>query len=241
MRIVLILPTLDEGPLLLQTVRASFALLPAHDVRALIAASASRTTAETRRAITELQSLYPGRVETFDQLRPGVGEAMKEAFARASGDAVVVMTPDMETPPSALPQIMQKLEEGFDVVATTRWRKGVVFNGYDPVKLFLNFVFQQLFRALYLTRLSDLTYGYRAFRIEVVKNIRWEESRHPFFFETILKPLRLRYAIAEIDVPWDTFAARRLSAGRATSLDLFAYVWVGLRNRFLPTRLMRVD
>lgn len=241
MRILLILPTLDEGPLLLQTVQESFALLPAHEVCALIAASAPRTTQETRRAIKELQSLYPGRVEAFDQVKPGVGEALKEAFIRAQGDAVVVMTPDMETPPSALPQIIQKLEEGFDVVATTRWRKGVVFNGYDPVKLFLNFIFQQLFRALYFTRLSDLTYGYRAFRIDVVKNIRWEESRHPFFFETILKPLRLGYAIAEIDVPWNTFIARRLSAGRATPQDLLAYVWVGLRNRFLSKRLMRVD
>ena len=239
MQVLLILPTLDEGPLLLQTVQESFALLPTYDVHALIAASASRTTAETRRAIQELQSLYPGRVEAFDQIMPGVGEALKEAFVCARGDVVVIMTPDMETPPSALPQIIQKIEEGFDVVATTRWRKGVIFNGYDPVKLFLNFIFQQLFRALYLTRLSDLTYGYRAFKIEVIKNIRWEESRHPFFFEMILKPLRLGYTIAEVDVPWDTFIARRLSVGRATPRDLLTYVWVGLRNRFMSKEAMR--
>src|SRR3989344_3607154 len=121
--------------------------------------------------------------------------------AGARGDAVVIMTADLETPPEALPAIMQKLEQGYDMVATTRWRRGITLNGYPPVKFVLNFLFQQIFRVLYMTKLSDLTYGYRAFRIGVVKSIRWEEARHPFFFETMLKPLRLGYTIAEVDAP----------------------------------------
>jgi len=147
----------------------------------------------------------------------------------------------LETPPEALPAIMQKLEEGYDVVVTTRWRRGVALNGYHPGKFMLNFIFQQIFRALYLTALSDLTYGYRAFRTEVVQSIRWEEPRHPFFFETILKPLRLGYRIAEVDAPWDTFIARKTSTGRATSKDLLGYIRTGLRNRFLSKKAMRAS
>jgi len=239
MRITIILPTLDEGPLLSKTVEESFAQLPKHDVRALFVTSARLTTKETRTELEKSKHAFPGRVESFDQIRPGVGSAIREAFDRAEGDAVIIMTPDMETPPVALPDIVEKLQQGYDVVATTRWRRGISFNGYNPIKLILNLIFQQLFRALYFTRLGDLTYGYRAFRISVVKNIVWEEDRHPFFFETILKPLRLGYKIAEVDVPWDIFAVRKTSIGRATLKDFFVYVWTGLRNRFLPKSRIR--
>ena len=241
MRVCVILPTVDEGPLLTETVEAVFKQLSAHDVRVLIAASPTLTTHETRAAITGLVAQYGGRGEMFDQTLPGVGGALKEAFARAQGDAVVLMTPDLETPPEILPAMIQKLEEGYDMATATRWRRGITLNGYNPGKMALNFLFQQIFRALYLTRLSDLTYGYRAFKINVIKNIRWEESRHPFFFETMLKPLRLGYKIAEVDAPWEMFITRKSSTGRAKPKDLLAYIRVGVRNRFLPKRLMRVD
>lgn len=238
MRVCIILPTIDEGPLLAETAHAAFRILAAHETRLLIAASAKLTTSQTRDAIQTLEHEYPGRVASFDQRLPGVGGALKEAFARAQGDAVVLMTPDLETPPEILPQMIAKLEEGYDMATATRWRKGFALNGYNPIKMTLNFLFQQIFRAVYQTSLSDLTYGYRAFKIEVIKNIHWEESRHPFFFETLLKPLRLGYAIAEVDAPWEMFITRKSSTGRAKSKDLFAYIRVGLRNRFLSKKVM---
>jgi len=240
MRVVIILPTLDEGPLLAQTLSEAFRRLQGHEASALIVTSARLTTPETRRVIGELQQQYGGRVEAFDQVQPGVGCAIRECFARAQGDAVVIMTADLETPPEVLPAIMQKLEQGYDVVVTTRWRRGITLNGYHPVKFVLNFLFQQIFRVLYMTTLSDLTYGYRAFRTGGVKSVRWEESRPPFFFETILKPLRLGYKIAEVDASWDTFIARKASTGRAKPKDLLAYLRTGVRNRFLSKQHMRL-
>lgn len=234
MRVCIVLPTIDEGPLLAETTHAAFGALAAHEVHVLIAASAKLTTPRTRQAIQMLEREYPGKVAAFDQRLPGVGAAIQEAFARAQGDVVVLMTPDLETPPEILPQMIKKIEAGYDMATATRWRKGFAFNGYDPIKLVLNFCFQQMFRVIYLTRLSDLTYGYRAFRVGVVKNIRWEEARHPFFFETMLKPLRLGYAIAEVDAPWSMFISRKSSTGRAKPKDLLAYLRTGLRNRFLP-------
>jgi glycosyltransferase involved in cell wall biosynthesis len=238
MRISIVLPTLDEGPLLRQTVESSLKHLPDHAVRFIIPTSATLTTPQTRAVLEGLATQYDF-IDTFDQAQAGVGMAIREAFARAEGDAVVIMTADLETPPEALPAMMEKLAAGYDVVATTRWRRGIKLNGYHPIKFLLNFLFQQFFRMLYFTRLSDLTYGYRAFRTPVVKEIAWEEARHPFFFETILKPLRLGYSIAEVEVPWEMFISRKTSTGRAKPKDLLAYIRVGLRNHVLPTSRMR--
>jgi hypothetical protein len=55
---------------------------------------------------------------------------------------------------------------------------------------------------LYGTKLTDLTYGFRVFKIEWVKKIRWEELRHPLLLETMLKPLRLGAKVKEIPTTW---------------------------------------
>ncbi len=236
MRVTIVLPTLDEGPLLKQTVEEALALLMAHEVDFIIAAHPKLTTPETRTVIGELRVVHGGKIDVFDQSRPGVGAAIQEAFEKASGDAVVLMTPDLETPPYALPALIAKLEQGYDMATATRWGHGIAFNGYPPVKLVCNFLFQQFFRVLYFTRLSDLTFGYRAFKRPLVKHIRWEEDRFPFFFETALKPLQLGITIAQVSTPWSSFRTRKASIGRAPFKTLFAYLAVGIRIRFMSRK-----
>lgn len=241
MRVTIILPTLDEGPLLKQTVTEALARLGKYDARVLVVTSPRLTTQETRAVIGDLKAAHAGQVESVDQVRPGVGSAAREAIERVNGDVVIFMAADMETPPEVLTSIMEKFEDGYDIVVTNRWCKGITFNGYHPVKLLLAFVFQQLFRVLYWSNLRDLTHGYRAYRISILKDIVWEEDRHPFFFEAILKPIRLGYKIGEVDMPWEIFSARTTSIGRAKPLDLFGYVRTGLRIRFMPKKKMLRD
>jgi hypothetical protein len=42
------------------------------------------------------------------------------------------------------------------------------------------------------------SHGFRLFRTECVKGIEWEELRHAFLLETILKPLQLGALVAEV-------------------------------------------
>ena len=92
MHINILLPTLDEGSLLSQTIEAAFSHLTSHHVSVFIITSARFTTPETRAVIKELIISHPGYIESFDQVRPGIGCAVREAFNRANGDAVIIMT-----------------------------------------------------------------------------------------------------------------------------------------------------
>lgn len=215
--------------------------LRAHQVDFVIAAHPTLTTPQTRAAIGELKAAYGFIIDAFDQSRPGVGAALQEAFARAQGEVIVLMTPDLETPPYALPALVAKIEEGFDMATATRWGKGIAFNGYPPVKLICNFIFQQFFRVLYLTRLSDLTFGYRAFKSPLIKHIIWEEDKFPFFFETVLKPLQLGIKIAQVSTPWSSFRTRKASIGRAPLKMLFSYLYIGIRIRLMTRKQLWRD
>ena len=47
-----------------------------------------------------------------------------------------------------------------------------------------------------------MTYGYRIFPAKLVKKIKWQELKHPFLLETILKPLLMKVNIIEIPSKW---------------------------------------
>ena len=42
-----------------------------------------------------------------------------------------------------------------------------------------------MLRCIFLTKLSDMTYGFRIFPSNLIKEIKWQELKHPFLLETI--------------------------------------------------------
>ena len=56
--------------------------------------------------------------------------------------------------------------------------------------------------AMFLTRLNDLTFGFRIFPTALLRMIDWKELRHPFFLETALVPLRLGVTFSQIPANW---------------------------------------
>ena len=235
--ISIVLPATNETNSLLETVQQITKLLPAYGLEFIIVTDKKLTTTQTRDMIARISREFP-RVESFDQSAPGLGYAVREAFAHAKGEFTVLMNADLETDPVYLPEMVKKIEEGYDIVATTRWRGGARFYGYDPLKLVLNFIFQQLFRILFWTHLTDLTFSYRIYRTEILKKIRWEESGFPFLFECMVKPLRLGYKVEEVNASW---RVRSEGASHNSFRKAFQYAWVGLRIRFMPKRKILLE
>lgn len=163
---------------------------------------------------------------------------MREAFELARGSHVIMMASDLETDPALVPFLIEGARKSPDsIVTVTRWRKGGGFVGYNPVKLLANAVFQRLFSVLYWTNLSDMTYAYRIFPTKLVQAIRWEELRHPFLFETLIKPLRLHVTVTEIPGQW---RARSEGVSQNTFMRNFEYLMIGFRVRFMnPQEILR--
>jgi hypothetical protein len=141
-----------------------------------------------------------------------------------------MMASDMETPPDKVKNFIAEAKQHPDWIITgSRWIRGGGFAGYSRLKYFLNFIFQHLFSWLYFTNLTDMTYGYRLFPTALLKSIRWEELRHPFLLETIIKPLRLGIKVKEIPTAWKP---RSEGDSQNTFLRNFQYFGIGARVRF---------
>ena len=141
-----------------------------------------------------------------------------------------MMASDLETDPNDVCRLIaEAVKDPSAVVGTSRWLRGGAFHGYSKIKLVCNWLFQRIFSILYNTHLSDMTYGYRILPTKLVQAIRWEELRHPFILETVVKPLRLGVPVKEIPSVWHP---RIEGESQNPFFRNFAYFRIGLRTRF---------
>ena len=237
-----ILPVVDETESLRETVRILLAENRS-DIREILIVMGKITKPEARAAAESLVVQHPGLIFAKDQIKPFLGGAMQDAFGWAKGTHLLMMASDLETNPHDVRLIFAESKAGdWDIVTTTRWRgeKGgaEAFEGYNPIKYLANWIFQKSFALLYGTALSDLTYGFRVFKIDWVKKIRWEELRHPLLLETMLKPLRLGAKVKEIPTTWK---ARVEGESHNPFWRNFLYFRIALKTRFRPERELLVD
>jgi hypothetical protein len=202
----------------------------AADVEEFIIVVCNRTKTESLRTAAELSKRLPMRVSVHYQKLPFLGGAIREAFDLARGSHVIMMASDLETDPADVPTLILEAKRRPEAIITaSRWRQGGRFENYSKVKLAGNWLFQRLFSALFGTVLTDMTYGYRLFPTRLVQSIQWEELRHPFLFETIVKPLRLGVEVVEIPSVWK---ARTEGVSNNSLIRNFEYFRTGLKVRF---------
>ena len=72
--------------------------------------------------LTDLQKSYPIKIVNMSR-RFGVGPCVLAGLNIAKGDAVVYMDSDLQDPPEIIPKLVQKFENGVDVVHTRRTKR----------------------------------------------------------------------------------------------------------------------
>jgi glycosyltransferase involved in cell wall biosynthesis len=105
----------------------------------------------------------------------GKAAALAAGFAQAGGERVVTIDGDLQDDPSEIPQLLAKLEEGFDVVSGWKTRRRDPLSRRLPSKLF-NWVTGWMSGL----RLHDMNCGLKAYRAEVVHNLVLYGELHRF-------------------------------------------------------------
>ena len=224
-----VLPTLDETHSLTHTVDVLVGDLRAELVQILVIVC-DRTTEGALSHIDAAVEKYPDLVSVHWQDKPFFGGAILKAFEVSTGSHTILMAPDLETKPEDAHVLVAAAKEHPDAVITaSRWAGGG-FEGYNKVKLIANWIFQKSFAVLYGVKLTDMTFGYRILPTHLTKTIKWEEARHPFVLETIVKPLRLGVRAVEVPTSWK---ARIEGESVNPFMRNFEYFRPGFKTRFM--------
>ncbi len=96
----------------------------------------------------------------------GKADALSEGFKQANGDVVITIDADLQDDPAEIPRLVEKIQEGWDVVSG--WKK----DRKDPIsKRLPSKLFNMVTRFLTGIKIHDFNCGLKAYRRKVVKSI----------------------------------------------------------------------
>lgn len=151
--ISIVLPAKNEAAAIGQTVRDILRVMPAAQV-IVVNDGSSDATADIARA--------QGAVVVEQPYSKGNGAAIKAGARAAQGNTIVFMDADGQHDPADIPRLLDRLEEGYDMVVGARRSGSQASIGRGLANGFYNRL------ASYMTghKVEDLTSGFRAVRAE---------------------------------------------------------------------------
>jgi dolichol-phosphate mannosyltransferase len=132
----------------------------------------------------------------------GLTASLNDAIATAKNDVIVWFDCDFSQPPDRIPQLLEKIREGFDVAVNSRYLPGGGENRSGDgsgLHLFLSRCLNYSLRHLLDPSFTDYTSGFIAARREVFRDIRLRGDYGEYFIDFIYRVLiDKRYTIAEL-------------------------------------------
>jgi glycosyltransferase involved in cell wall biosynthesis len=126
-----------------------------------------------------LKSLYEGDSEHIRviQFRRNFGKtaALTAGFRQARGDVVITMDADLQDNPAEIPDLLEKLDDDYDLVVA--WRH----DRQDPIsKRLPSRIANTAVTLLTGVKVHDLNCGFKAYRREVVRDLKLYGELHRF-------------------------------------------------------------
>lgn len=157
----------------------------------------------TQAVVRTLMETDPRIKLTVREPPAGFGRAIRSGVELVSGDVVIIYMADQSDDPADAVRYYRKIEEGFDCVFGSRFRKGAQVQNYPRFKLLVNRMANHLIQLMFWCRFNDLTNAFKAYRTTVVRECGpYRGSHFNITIEMSLSALTHGYNIAEIPVNW---------------------------------------
>ncbi len=205
--------------------------------------SMDRTAEVTR----EIMAREP-RLKLIDRQPPnGVGRALRDGYALASGRYILTMDSDFV-------HILPEFRDLFDAIARgregamgSRFSYGSMLVNYPFFKILANRGFHALANLLLPIKVRDVSNNLKLFRADILKDIHVEQPHFAANAETGLKPILAGYDIEEVPISWinrsmdmgqSTFGVARVAPGYFKAL--MGLIWKNVGIAKPRSRIKRV-
>ncbi|MCD6494022.1 MAG: glycosyltransferase family 2 protein [Archaeoglobaceae archaeon] len=151
-----------------------------------------------------VQELVNDKIRLFhSDVRLGRGKALMNAFEKAKGEIVISMDVDLATNIKHLKELIEAIENGYDIAIGSRLIEGSKAKRSFE-RLLYSKVYNFLVRALLKSKIKDHQCGFKAFKKDIVVKLGKEAKDNHWFWDTEILVLAQRkgYKIKEIPVEW---------------------------------------
>lgn len=212
-RVVALIPAHNEEATVFEVVKAVRQRIP--EVVVIDDASSDRTAQVAREA---------GAVVISHAINRGVGAALRTGYRYAlerGFDVIVQIDADGQHDPRYIPQLLEALSEGYDLVIGSRFLNES-YRSYSWVRRVGIRFFTWLGNRLGGLRITDITSGYRAYKAKALQHLGPLPDRH-WAVEQTLEAARKGLRIKEISVEMPLRQKGR------SQFDLSTFLWYPIR------------
>jgi dolichol-phosphate mannosyltransferase len=143
------------------------------------------------------------RVKLLNRQPPnGVGRALREGYAVATGRYILTMDCDFVEILPEFRDLFAVVAAGYDGAIGSRFSHESLLINYPFFKILCNRSFHLLVNLLLPLRVRDISNNLKLYRADILKNTKIEEDHFAANVETGLKPLLAGYSIKEVPISW---------------------------------------
>ncbi|MGB7436235.1 MAG: glycosyltransferase [Candidatus Acidiferrum sp.] len=155
------------------------------------------------REIAEQIAARDPRIKVLNRQPPnGVGRALREGFAAASGSYILTMDCDFLEILPEFRDLFDAVTEGHDGAIGSRFSHESLLINYPFFKILCNRGFHLLANLLLPLHVRDTSNNLKLYKTEILRSINIEEDHFAPNAETGLKPLLAGYNIKEVPISW---------------------------------------
>lgn len=164
----------------------------------------------------------------------GYGPAMNRAVREASGDVVITLDCDDTYPVEAIPVLMAAIDDGYDLVNTTRvWKR-------PKAMPFANFLANRVFalgaRVLHGVKTTDVHSGMRAYRKSMIDAVTWEPRGAALPVDMLVIPHRLGYRVKDVNIDYRERIGTTTLHRFSSTIWTFRRLWRARSVKRVPSR-----
>jgi glycosyltransferase involved in cell wall biosynthesis len=150
-------------------------------------------------------------IKAIRQKSKGLSNAYREALEVAKGDVIIPFSPDGNSVPERIPELVAKMKEGYDMVIVSRYLQGAKSADDTLMTGFGNWLFTAMINGLYGGHYTDSLVMYRAWKKDLIKRFHLDTSLAGFEPQLAILCAKHRLKVTEIpgDEPARLFGTRK--------------------------------
>ncbi len=226
----IIIPTLNEEENIGTLIEAIYSILDPQSTSIIVVDDDSKD--RTHEIVRELARRFPLLRLIVRKGERGLGTAVRLGATQAPEGPVVVMDADFSHDPKFIPSLLEKVSQGYDIVAGSRYIKGGRIVGWTGLRIAISRFATMLARILLRVPLKDPMSGFVACSSPKILVDGIKLADYKLLLEIVARNRHLR--VTEVPI---VFKDRTRGKSKLGGRTLFLYVLLVFRLLFMMNRM----
>lgn len=133
----------------------------------------------------------------------GLGRCINRGYEEVEGGVIVVVMADLSDDVAAIPAMLEKIKEGYDLVSASRYIPGGEGDHHDRMKHFLSRLLGEALKLLIGLPTNDATNAYKLYRADILGRVGILKSdNYTTGLELTVKAYLAGFRITEVPTVW---------------------------------------